>query len=99
MPSAICTLADCQSLQPIEPWMPLLKGVAPFPTCCNEGHPERVCARLVSGQRAVYLGTGGGKSTGGWRRVVGLKCPIDQTIFEVYAHLELKTPFNSFENH
>ena len=32
-------------------------------------------------------------------RVVGMKSPIEQTIFEVYAHLELGTPFNSFENH
>ena len=32
-------------------------------------------------------------------RVVGVVDPIEQTIFEVYAHLELQTPFNSFENH
>ena len=32
-------------------------------------------------------------------RVVGVADPIEQTIFEVYAHLELQTPFNSFENH
>ena len=32
-------------------------------------------------------------------RVVGIADPIEQTIFEVYAHLELQTPFNSFENH
>ena len=25
--------------------------------------------------------------------------PIEQTILEVYAHMELDTPFNSFENH
>ncbi len=32
-------------------------------------------------------------------RVVIIDDAIEQTIFEVYAHLELKTPFNSFENH
>lgn len=32
-------------------------------------------------------------------RVVALADPIEQTIFEVYAHLKLGTPFNSFENH
>ena len=32
-------------------------------------------------------------------RVVSLADPIEQTIFEVYAHLQLDTPFNSFENH
>ena len=32
-------------------------------------------------------------------RVVGVADPIEQTIFEVYVHLELQTPFNSFENH
>lgn len=32
-------------------------------------------------------------------RVVGIRDPIEQTIFEVYAHLKLGTPFNSFENH
>lgn len=32
-------------------------------------------------------------------RVVGIQDPIEQTIFEVYAHLALKTPYNSFENH
>ena len=32
-------------------------------------------------------------------RVVGLADPIEQTIFEVYAHMKLDTPFNSFENH
>ena len=32
-------------------------------------------------------------------RVVGVEDPIEQTILEVYAHLELHTPFNSFENH
>ena len=31
--------------------------------------------------------------------VVGVADPIEQTIFEVYAHLELQSPFNSFENH
>ena len=32
-------------------------------------------------------------------RAVGIQNPIEQTIFEVYAHLALKTPFNSFDNH
>ena len=32
-------------------------------------------------------------------RVVAIQDPIEQTIFEVYAHLKLGTPFNSFENH
>jgi len=32
-------------------------------------------------------------------RVVGVKDPIEQTILEVYVHLVLDTPFNSFENH
>ena len=32
-------------------------------------------------------------------RVVGVADPIEQTILEVYAHMELNTPFNSFENH
>ncbi len=32
-------------------------------------------------------------------RVVGLADPIEQTIFEVYVHMELATPFNSFDNH
>ena len=32
-------------------------------------------------------------------RVVEIQNPIEQTIFEVYAHLELRTPYNSFENH
>lgn len=32
-------------------------------------------------------------------RVVEIQDPIEQTIFEVYAHLKLGTPFNSFENH
>ena len=31
--------------------------------------------------------------------VVGVADPIEQTIFEVYTHLELQTPYNSFENH
>ena len=31
--------------------------------------------------------------------VVGVQDPIEQTIFEVYAHLELDTRYNSFENH
>ncbi len=32
-------------------------------------------------------------------RVVDVEDPIEQTILEVYAHLALDTPFNSFENH
>ena len=32
-------------------------------------------------------------------RAVGIQDPIEQTIFEVYAHLKLKTEHNSFENH
>ena len=32
-------------------------------------------------------------------RVGSIVDPVEQTIFEVYAHLELQTPFNSFENH
>ncbi len=32
-------------------------------------------------------------------RVVGVTDPIEQTILEVYAHMELDTPYNSFENH
>ena len=32
-------------------------------------------------------------------RVVEVAGPIEQTILEVYAHIELGTPFNSFENH
>ena len=32
-------------------------------------------------------------------RVVEIQDPIEQTIFEVYAHMKLGTPFNSFENH
>ena len=34
-------------------------------------------------------------------RFVEIEDPIEQTIFEVYAHMELATPprFNSFENH
>ena len=32
-------------------------------------------------------------------RVVEIRDPIEQTIFEVYVHMKLGTPFNSFENH
>ena len=32
-------------------------------------------------------------------RAVEVKDPIEQTILEVYIHLLLETPFNSFENH
>ena len=32
-------------------------------------------------------------------RVVHVEDSIEQTILEVYAHMALKTPFNSFENH
>ncbi len=32
-------------------------------------------------------------------RAVAIPDPIEQTVFEVYAHLALDTPFNSFEVH
>ena len=32
-------------------------------------------------------------------RVVKIQDPIEQTVFEVYAHMKLGTTFNSFENH
>ena len=32
-------------------------------------------------------------------RAVEVHSPIEQTILEVYLHLKLGTPFNSFENH
>ena len=32
-------------------------------------------------------------------KAVGIDDPIEQTLFEVYAHLVLGTPYNSFENH
>ena len=32
-------------------------------------------------------------------RAVGIEDPIEQTIFEVYAHLKLRTPHNDFNNH
>ena len=32
-------------------------------------------------------------------KAVGIDDPIEQTIFEVYAHLVLGTPYNSFDNH
>ena len=32
-------------------------------------------------------------------RVVEVTDPIEQTLFEVYVALKLKTPWNSFENH
>ena len=32
-------------------------------------------------------------------RAVDVQDPVEQTIFEVYAHLQLGTPHNSFENH
>ena len=32
-------------------------------------------------------------------RFVKIKNPIEQTIFEVYAHMKLETPFNDFETH
>ena len=32
-------------------------------------------------------------------KAVGIDDPIEQTLFEVYAHLVLDTPYNSFENH
>ena len=32
-------------------------------------------------------------------KAVGIDDPIEQTLFEVYAHLVLGTPYNRFENH
>jgi hypothetical protein len=32
-------------------------------------------------------------------RVVEVIDPIEQTVFEVYAALVLRTPYNNFENH
>ena len=32
-------------------------------------------------------------------RVVGIQDPIEQAIFEIYAHMKLDTRYNSFENH
>ena len=32
-------------------------------------------------------------------KAVGIDDPIEQTLFEVYTHLVLETPYNSFENH
>ena len=32
-------------------------------------------------------------------RAVGIQDPIEQTIFEVYAHLQLCTPYNDFNTH
>ena len=32
-------------------------------------------------------------------RVVEVNDPIEQTIFEVYAHVALETPYNDFRNH
>ena len=32
-------------------------------------------------------------------RVVEIKDPIEQAIFEIYAHVELETPYNDFRNH
>ena len=32
-------------------------------------------------------------------RFVKIKDPIEQTVFEVYAHVKLDTPFNDFETH
>ena len=32
-------------------------------------------------------------------RVVQVEKPVEQTIFEVYAALELHTPYNNFDNH
>ncbi len=32
-------------------------------------------------------------------RAVGIQDPIEQTIFEVYAHLQLRTPYNDFNTH
>jgi len=32
-------------------------------------------------------------------RAVEIKDPIVQTLFEVYAHMALRTEFNDFDNH
>lgn len=32
-------------------------------------------------------------------RVIGIESPIDQTLFEVYASMDLKTEFNDFDTH
>ena len=32
-------------------------------------------------------------------RVVEIEDDIEQAIFEIYAHMELDTPYNTFENH
>lgn len=32
-------------------------------------------------------------------RAVEIADPVEQAVFELYAHVELKTPYNSFENH
>ena len=32
-------------------------------------------------------------------RAVEISDPVEQAVFELYAHVELKTPYNSFRNH
>ena len=32
-------------------------------------------------------------------RAVEIEDPVEQAVFELYAHVELKTPYNSFKNH
>ena len=32
-------------------------------------------------------------------RAVEIADPVEQAVFELYAHVELKTPYNSFKNH
>ena len=32
-------------------------------------------------------------------RAVGIENPFEQAVFELYAHVTLETPFNSFRNH
>ena len=54
-----------------------------------QAHPEfrRLFADAITRVRGMCV------------RVVEIQDPIEQTIFEVYAHLELETPYNNFENH
>ena len=32
-------------------------------------------------------------------RAVGIENPVEQAMFELYAHVQLETPYNSFRNH
>ena len=32
-------------------------------------------------------------------RVIEIKNPVEQALFEIYASLELATPYNAWENH